>query len=80
MHNDDYDEIVRITITNAREMIEENPSIKDDEDRFHDVLFGRVLTEIDGMAGGLSHYEAEEISSVCQDVENDIIDGDILGL
>lgn len=79
MLNNEYDELLTVIIDEAKSVIDENEFILKNEDRFHDVLFGRVLTVVDE-DGSLSHLEAREISEVCGEVESDIIHGDILGL
>jgi hypothetical protein len=83
MKTNDYEKLLAVIIDNAKSILDENPKLGEpygDEDKFHDILFGRVLTEIDECHEDLSVYEAREISEVCSEVEGDIIHGDILGL
>jgi hypothetical protein len=75
----DYDKLLNVIMDNARMILLDEPTIRDNEDQFHDVLFGRVLTEIDNLHEDLSKYEAADVSEVCGEVEGDIIHGDILG-
>lgn len=76
----DYDQLIAIIVDNAAVILDADPSLREDEDKFHRVLFGRVLIEIDEVHENLSTYEAADISEVCSEVESDIIHGDILGL
>ena len=78
----EYDKLIGIIVENAKSLLDTNPNLnpRDDEDRFHNLLFGNVLTEIDEFHEDLSKHPAHDISDVCSEVENDIIHGDILGL
>ncbi len=76
----EYDKLIGIIVENAKVILDDFPKIREDEDQFHDVLFGRVLTEVDEFHEDLSQHEAKDISEVCSEVEGDILHGDILGL
>lgn len=84
MTTEQYDEVLRMATEEATAMVqvEDNrPNEFDDSawDKFHDVLFGRVLTAVDNDEA-LADLDAREVSVVCDEVENDIRHGDILGL
>ena len=80
MHNDDYTDLIGIAVENAKDLLNSQPKLRDDEDEFHDRLFAAVLTEVDDFHPRLSALEAREISEVCGEVESDILHSDILGL
>jgi hypothetical protein len=80
MKQNDYDELLSIIVDNAKNILADEPELRNDEDEFHRRLFADVLTEVDEHHPNLSKYEAKEISEVCGDIEGDIIHGDILGL
>ena len=76
----EYDKLVGIIVDNAKIILDDFPKLRENEDDFHDTLFGRVLTEVDELHEDLSKHEARDISEVCGEVEGDILHGDILGL
>lgn len=79
MNDQAYEYVLRLAVEEAQSVISDHgDKIKQDEDRFHDILFGRVLTEVD--KGHYSYLEAKAVSEVCSEVEGDIIHSDILGL
>ena len=80
MHDDDYADLLRIITDNARDLLDSQPKLREDEGEFHDRLFAAVLTEVDDFHERLSALEASEISEACSEVEGDILHGDILGL
>jgi hypothetical protein len=78
LNENEFDHVTRIAIEEAQSL--DKPDANDDSawDKYHDVLFGRVLTAIDD-----SHYsylDARDVSEACSEVEGDIRYGDILGL
>ena len=79
MNDQAYDYVLKVAVEEAESMINEyGEQIKEDEGKFHDILFSRVISAVDN-----SHYallDAREISEVCGEVESDVIHGDILGL
>jgi len=84
MTNDEYSDVLEIATKEATFMVQTDeirPDEHDDSgwDKFHDTLFGRVLTAVDNR-DHLCHLNAREVSVVCDEVENDIRYGDILGL
>jgi len=83
MTSNENERVVAIAVDEATDILNsmDKPARNDDSawDKFHDTHFGRVLTYIDEHTD-LGHIEAAEISEVCQEVENDIRHGDILGL
>lgn len=77
-----YEGILKLAVDEATHMVNNgmdprHPEV--DEDTFHDILFANVLDQADHCGLGVD-AEAEEISSICGEVESDIIHGDILGL
>jgi hypothetical protein len=78
MSDNVYDWLLKLIVDEAQALISDDERITEDEDKFHDVLFGRVLTAVDDSP--YSYLEAREISEVCSEVESDILHGDILGL
>ena len=78
MPNETYEHILSLAVEEAKHLIGEDETIKQREDEFHFRLFDRVLTEIDKTDD--SWVEAADVSEVCQEVEGDILHGDILGL
>jgi len=84
MTEDEYGDVLEIATKEATHMVqsdENRPDRHDDSgwDKFHDTLFGRVLNDVDNRED-LSHLDARDVSVVCDEVENDIRHGDILGL
>jgi len=79
MNDQAYEFVLRVAVEEAKDMISEHgEEIKQDEGKFHDILFSRVVTAVDNSEYAL--LDAKEISEVCGEVEGDIIHGDILGL
>ena len=78
LNEQEYDYVLRIAVENAEMIVSNDDKIKRDEDRFHNLLFSHVLTEIDN--GAYSHLDARDVSEVCSEVEGDVIHGDILGI
>jgi hypothetical protein len=81
LNDNEYEHVQRLAVEEATALTTDLRPDRDDDsgwDKFHDTLFGRVLTDVDN-----SHYsylDARDISVVCDEVENDIRHGDILGL
>jgi hypothetical protein len=79
LNGQEYDYVLALAVEEAQGVIaEKGEGVKNDEDKFHDLLFDRVLTEVD--RGHYSYLEAKDVSEVCGEVEGDILHGDILGL
>jgi len=79
MNDQAYEFVLRVAVEEAKDMISEHgEEIKQDEGKFHDILFSRVVTAVDNSEYAL--LDAKEISEVCGEVESDILHGDILGL
>jgi len=79
MNDQAYEFVLRVAVEEAKDMISEHgEEIKEDEGKFHDILFSRVVTAVDNSEYAL--LDAKEISEVCGEVESDILHGDILGL
>ena len=79
MNDQAYEFVLKTAVEEATDMISEHgEKIKEDEGKFHDILFSRVITAVDNSDYAL--LDAREISEVCGEVEGDIIHGDILGL
>jgi len=79
MNDQAYEFVLRVAVEEATDMISEHgEEIKQDEGKFHDILFSRVVTAVDNSEYAL--LDAKEISEVCGEVESDILHGDILGL
>jgi len=79
MNDQAYEFVLRVAVEEAKDMISEHgEEIKQDEGKFHDILFSRVITAVDNSEYAL--LDAKEISEVCGEVESDILHGDILGL
>jgi len=81
LDNEEYGRILKIAVDEATDLAGDKRPDRDDHtgwDEFHQQHFGRVLTVVDNSE--LSWVEAEEVSQICQEVENDIRYGDILGL
>lgn len=77
--SNEYDHVLQVAMEEAPYVLSEHgEKIKEDEDKFHDILFDRVLSVIDDSA--YSYLEARDVSEVCGEVEGDIIHGDITGL
>jgi hypothetical protein len=79
LNDNELDHVSRLAVEEAG-MLDKPEDVNDDSawDKFHDMLFGAVLTAVDN-----SHYyylEARDISEVCSEVENDIRYSDILGI
>ena len=77
--DNEYDRVLKIAVENAKHLIDQDESIKQDEDKFHRNLFDAVLTEVDN-TGDLYRVDAADVSDICVEVEGDILHGDILGL
>jgi hypothetical protein len=73
-----YERILLLAVEHARALILEEESIRDDEDKFHFMLFDRVLTDVDKTDD--SWIEAIDVSTICMEVEDDVRNGDILGI
>lgn len=79
MNDQAYEFVLRVAVEEATDMISQHgEEIKQDEGKFHDILFSRVVTAVDNSEYSL--LDAREISEVCGEVESDILHGDILGL
>ena len=81
MNDHEYEYVQRTVVEEATALTSElRPDRNDDSgwDKFHDILFGRVLTDVDNT--DYSYLDARDVSEVCGEVENDIRHGDILGL
>ena len=79
MNDQAYEHVLKLAVEEAEGMINEyGENIKQDEGKFHDILFSRVITAVDNSNYAL--LDAREISEVCGEVESDILHGDILGL
>jgi hypothetical protein len=79
MNDQAYEYVLRIAVEEAQS-IDKPADSKDDSawDHWHAKHFDSVLAVVDN--SDYSFIEAREISDVCQEVENDIRHGDILGL
>jgi len=82
MNDQAYEFVLRLAVEEATAMVNEDkrPQRTHDSewDEWHQEHFGRVLTKVD--KSEYSFIEARDISQVCEEVENDIRHGDILGL
>lgn len=79
MNDQAYEYVLNLAVEEAQAVINEHgDDIKQDEGKFHDLLFSRVITAVDNSDYAL--LDAREISEVCGEVESDVLHGDILGL
>lgn len=80
MNDGDYEKVLEVVTENADDIEANFPGmLREDEDKFHQILLGQVITEIDSKHGDLSYIEARELSEVCGEVENDMRHSDIRG-